>query len=97
MRKILLLLILPACLLFSVVIVNAEESDEREWQKAMGGSFSFSGNSDSNDDNHEDESKEIHPAPQPTLDLPLDRVFYITTLLISLVVMFTTKRPLFYL
>ena len=89
MRKTALILILLACLLYSVEIVNAEETELQvidEWSLTLHGT--------SDGDNHEDKSKEIHPAPQPALDLPFDRVFYITTLLICLIVMFPAKKTI---
>ena len=90
-RKTLLVLILLACLLCSVTVVSAEETDEREWQQPRGGSFSFSGNSGVNDP--PDDEKEIQPTPQPALDLPSVIVFCSVTLLICLIVMFPAKRP----
>jgi len=40
------------------------------------------------DDHMENNERKIEPAPQPVLDLPNDRVFYITTFSISLIVIF---------
>lgn len=89
MGKTLLVLILFVCLLSSVAIVNAEEP---EWQ-VVDDSINSVYHGTSDNDNHEDKSKEIQPTPQPVLDLPFDRVFYITTLLICLIVLFPAKRP----
>ena len=89
MRKILLILILLLCFLCSVTVVSAEET---KWQVIDEWSLTLHGTSDN--DNHEDKSREIQPAPQPALDLPFDRVFYITTLLICLIVMFPAKKTI---
>lgn len=90
MRKTLLILILLACLLSSIIIVSAEEP---EWQ-VIDDSINGVYHGTSDNDNHEDKSKEIQPTPQPVLDLPFDRVFYIATLLICLIVMFPAKKTI---
>jgi len=85
-KKILILLL---CFLFSVTVVSAEEP---EWQ-VIDDSINGVYHGTSDNDNHEDKSKEIQPTPQPTLDLPFVSVFCSITLLICLIVLFPAKRP----
>ena len=88
MRKTLLILILLLCFLCSASAVSAEEP---EWQ-VIDNSINGTYHGTSDGENHEDKSKEIQPTPQPALDLPFDRVFYITTLLICLIFLFPAKK-----
>jgi len=79
-----------AFLLSLIAIVGAEDitQDGKEWHtiSTWHGTI-YNSSTQTNPDVEEDNERKIEPAPQPTLDLPTDRVFIITPLVISLVVL----------
>ena len=89
-KKTLLTLLILTCLLASVEVTSAED---RKLQRVFYANMSYSNSSvPSNIDIERDNEREIEPAPQPTLDLPTERVFIITPLVICLIVLFVLFR-----
>lgn len=79
-------------LLLSIVLVVSGEStvsEDKEWQTI--GTWSgtlYNASAKSDPDIEEQDERKIEPAPQPVLDLPMTKFFYITTISISLIVLF---------
>ena len=91
-KKTLLTLLILTCLLASAAVTSAED---RKLQRVFYSNMSFSNSSvPSNIDIERDNEREIEPAPQPALDLPNDRVFIITPLVVCLIVLFTLSSSL---
>ena len=86
-----LFILIPLFLFISVVVVNGKDTvDENgEWHMVGMWNGSFYNSSGSSAPDFEDwDERKIEPAPQPVLDLSSSRIFYITTLAISLIVLF---------
>jgi len=81
MNKIILIMIVLACLLASVSIVSAEDSEWQVVDNTINGVYHGT-----SDNNQEDNKEEVEPIAHPILDLALSIGVIFSTILICLII-----------